>query len=159
MPRLNGQLAGFNGVKIIFLYLKFPEEILNEQSAMPRRDILVAKGLGPGRRWCFCCFIQILPKQGRRYQTSKISSAVVLSPLHAHIMLALLNSLSVQSFSLYTVPSLATHSKYSDSSWSCSYETGKTIISTLSPNSSGTKIDFILSRFTIFLYYGTFFRL
>jgi len=40
-PRLNGQLAGFNGVKIIFLYLKFPEEILNEQSAAPKRETLV----------------------------------------------------------------------------------------------------------------------
>ena len=39
-PRLNGQLAGFNGVKIIFLYLKFPEEIPNEQSATPKRETL-----------------------------------------------------------------------------------------------------------------------
>jgi len=40
-PQLNKKPERFHGVKMfIFLYLKFPEEILNEHSAMPKRGTL-----------------------------------------------------------------------------------------------------------------------
>ena len=46
-PQLNKKPERFHGVKIfIFLYLKFPEEILNEQSATPRREHCGWRGIG-----------------------------------------------------------------------------------------------------------------
>ena len=52
-PRLNGQPAGFNWVKIIFLYLKFPEEIPNEQSATPKRETFVQRNIHDFMRFAF----------------------------------------------------------------------------------------------------------
>ena len=38
---------------IIFLYLKFPEEILNEQSATPKRETFVQRNIHDFMRFAF----------------------------------------------------------------------------------------------------------